>query len=138
MNCKARVAVIVGSNKDLEKAKKAVDILKSYGIEVDLKVLSAHRNPDELERYIKENDDKIDIYIAMAGLAAALPGVIASRTEKPVIGVPLGVGPLSGLDSLLSIVQMPKGVPVATVGIDIVENSAYLALRILKLAGRCS
>jgi len=138
MPCRGRVAVIVGSSKDLERARRAVEILEKEGVEVDVRVLSAHRNPKELERYIEENDKNIDIYIAMAGLAAALPGVIASRTEKPVIGVPLGVGPLSGLDSLLSIVQMPKGVPVATVGIDIAENAAYLALRILKLCGRCS
>jgi 5-(carboxyamino)imidazole ribonucleotide mutase len=138
VRCTGRVAVIVGSSKDLDNAERAVKILKENGVDIDLKVLSAHRNPEELENYIKENDEEIDIYIAMAGMSAALPGFIASRTEKPVIGVPLAVGPLSGLDALLSIVQMPKGVPVATVGIDMAENAAYLALRILKLCGRCS
>ena len=137
MKCRGSVGVIIGSNKDLEKAKRAVEILKSYGVGVELKVLSAHRNPEELESYLKESDARIDIYIAMAGLSAALPGFIASRTWKPVIGVPLAVGPLSGIDSLLSIVQMPRGVPIATVGIDMCENAAYLALRMLMLAGRC-
>ncbi len=138
MKCKAKVAIIVGSNKDIDIAKKAINILNGHGVNVDVKILSAHRNPDELEKYIKENDNEIDIYIAMAGLSAALPGFIASRTNRPVIGVPLAVGPLSGLDALLSIVQMPRGVPVATVGIGIAENAAYLALRILRLARRCS
>ncbi len=126
------VAIIVGSKRDLEYAEKAGKILRENGVSIDIKVLSAHRNPLELEEYIRSSRAKI--YIAMAGLAAHLPGFIASRTDKPVIGVPLNVK-LGGLDSLLSIVQMPKGVPVATVGIDNAENAAYLALRILKLMG---
>ena len=131
------MAIVVGSERDLDKANKAAEILKKESVEVDVKVLSAHRNPDELEKYIVDNDKDIDIYIAMAGLSAALPGFIASRTSKPVIGVPLAAGPLAGLDSLFSMVQMPRGVPVATVGIDNPENAAYLALRILHLCGRC-
>ncbi|GAB6147734.1 5-(carboxyamino)imidazole ribonucleotide mutase [Stetteria hydrogenophila] len=129
--CSGRVAVIVGSERDLEYAEKAAGILRDSGVEVEVRVLSAHRNPEELERYIRERDGEIDVYIAMAGLSAALPGFIASRTRKPVIGVPLPVGPLNGLDALLSIVQMPRGVPVATVGIGSAENAALLALRIL-------
>jgi len=128
--CKGKVAIIVGSKRDLEYAERAAKVLSEYDVSYDIKVLSAHRNPKELEEYIAKSD--VDIFIAMAGLAAHLPGFIASRSEKPVIGVPLNVA-LGGLDSLLSIVQMPKGVPVATVGINNPENAAYLAIRILKL-----
>jgi 5-(carboxyamino)imidazole ribonucleotide mutase len=126
------VSIIVGSKRDLEHAEKAEKILRDHGVSTEIKVLSAHRNPVELEKYIRSS--KAKIYIAIAGLAAHLPGFIASRTDKPVIGVPLNVM-LGGLDSLLSIVQMPKGIPVATVGIDNPENAAYLAIRILKLTG---
>lgn len=130
MPCKGRVAIIVGSERDLPHAEKALKILKENNVDVDIRVLSAHRTPKQLEEYIEKAD--VDVYIAMAGLAAHLPGFIASRTSKPVIGVPLNVA-LGGLDALLSIVQMPKGVPVATVGIDNAENAAYLALRIINL-----
>ncbi|ADM27118.1 5-(carboxyamino)imidazole ribonucleotide mutase [Ignisphaera aggregans DSM 17230] len=130
MPCKGKVAIIVGSQRDLPHAEKAAAVLKEHGIEYEIKVLSAHRNPKELEEYINVAD--VDLFIAMAGLAAHLPGFIASRTQKPVIGVPLNVA-LGGLDALLSIVQMPRGVPVATVGIDNAENAAYLAIRILRL-----
>ena len=128
--CKGKVAIIVGSKRDLEYAERAAKVLSEHGVGYDIRVLSAHRNPKELEEYIVKSD--ADIFIAMAGLAAHLPGFIASRSEKPVIGVPLNVA-LGGLDSLLSIAQMPKGVPVATVGINNPENAAYLAIRILKL-----
>lgn len=137
MRCSGRIAVVVGSERDREYAEKAAKILQEAGVMVDVRVLSAHRNPYELDEYIRQNDGSIDAYIAMAGLSAALPGYIASRSSKPVIGVPLPVGPLNGLDALLSIVQMPRGVPVATVGIGSAENAALLALRILRLAGRC-
>jgi len=128
--CKQKVAVIVGSKRDLPVAEKALKVLEEHGVEYEVRVLSAHRNPKELEEYIAESD--ASVFIAMAGLAAHLPGYIASRTDKPVIGVPLNVA-LGGLDSLLSIVQMPRGVPVATVGIDNAANAAYLAIRILSL-----
>jgi len=128
--CKQKVAVIVGSKRDLPVAEKAMKVLEGHGVEYEVRVLSAHRNPKELEEYIAESD--ASVFIAMAGLAAHLPGYIASRTDKPVIGVPLNVA-LGGLDSLLSIVQMPRGVPVATVGIDNAANAAYLAIRILNL-----
>ncbi|MCD6084559.1 MAG: 5-(carboxyamino)imidazole ribonucleotide mutase [Desulfurococcales archaeon] len=128
--CKQKVAVIVGSKRDLPVAEKAMKVLEGHGVEYEVRVLSAHRNPKELEEYIAESD--ASVFIAMAGLAAHLPGYIASRTNKPVIGVPLNVA-LGGLDSLLSIVQMPRGVPVATVGIDNAANAAYLAIRILNL-----
>ena len=111
-------------------AQKAVQILDEKGIKYDLQVISAHRQPDKLDEYIKKSD--CDVFIAIAGLSAALPGVIASKTKKPVIGVPVD-SKLGGLDALLSIVQMPKGVPVACVGIDNAQNAAFLALRILAL-----
>jgi 5-(carboxyamino)imidazole ribonucleotide mutase len=124
------VAVILGSASDKQIADKAVDVLSKSGVSYDLQVLSAHRNPDELDAYVKSSDAKV--FIAIAGLSAALPGVIAARTDKPVIGVPVSAK-LGGLDALLSIAQMPKGVPVACVGIDNGDNAAHMAVRILKL-----
>lgn len=124
------VAVILGSVSDQKIADKAIDVLSKNGISYELQILSAHRNPDELDAFIKKTDAKV--FIGIAGLSAALPGVIASKTEKPVIGVPVSAK-LGGLDALLSIVQMPKGVPVACVGIDNADNAAYLAIRILKV-----
>ncbi len=122
------VAVISGSKSDRPVVEKVLRVLAEKGVDHDERVLSAHRNPDELERYIKETDAKI--FIAVAGLSAALPGFIASRTERPVIGVPVSAK-LGGLDALLAISQMPPGVPVACVGIDSGENAALLALRML-------
>jgi 5-(carboxyamino)imidazole ribonucleotide mutase len=126
------VAVISGSRSDKPVVDKVLRVLEDKGVAFEEKVLSAHRNPDELDRYIKETDAKI--FIAVAGLSAALPGVIASRTDRPVIGVPVS-GKLGGLDALLAIAQMPPGVPVACVGIDNGENAAHLALRILRSKG---
>src|SRR5690606_8149110 len=103
--------------------------LKEEGVSFEHQVLSAHRNPQELEEFVSGTDARV--FIAVAGLSAALPGVIASRTHRPVIGVPVSAK-LGGLDALLSIVQMPPGVPVACVGIDNGENAALLAIRILK------
>ncbi|MHC1567820.1 MAG: 5-(carboxyamino)imidazole ribonucleotide mutase [Candidatus Syntropharchaeia archaeon] len=130
-----KVSVILGSKSDSEVAKKVVEVFEKEGIPYDLKVLSAHRNPEELDEYIKKCES--DVIIAIAGLSAALPGVIASKTDKPVIGVPVS-SKLMGLDALLSIVQMPPGVPVAAVGIDNGKNAALLAIRILKLIQACS
>ena len=124
------VAVIVGSETDKPIAEKTTKILDQLGLTYEVKVYSAHRNPKQLEEYIQKCEAKI--FIAIAGLSAHLHGFIASRTDKPVIGVPVNVK-LGGLDALLSIVQMPKGVPVACVGIDNGENAAWLAWRILKL-----
>jgi 5-(carboxyamino)imidazole ribonucleotide mutase len=122
------IAVISGSKSDRPVVEKVLRVLAEKGVDHDERVLSAHRNPDELVRYIKETDAKI--FIAVAGLSAALPGFIASRTERPVIGVPVSAK-LGGLDSLLAISQMPPGVPVACVGIDAGENAALLAVRML-------
>lgn len=128
-----KVAVIIGSKSDLEKGEEALKILREFGIESELKVFSAHRTPKELDEYLSSS--KAEVYIAIAGLSAALPGYIASRTLKPVIGVPKEVK-IGGLDSLLSIVQMPPGVPVACVGIDNAKNAALLAVEILALVDK--
>jgi len=125
------VAILSGSASDAAIVEKAAAVLAKNGITCDIKVISAHREPDRLEEYIKISDCKV--YIAIAGLSAALPGFIASRTERPVIGVPVSGKVMGGLDALLSIVQMPKGVPVACVGVDNGENAALLAIRILKV-----
>ena len=125
-----KISIIAGSTSDEDVYKKTEKVLTEKKIDYDLQILSAHRNPKELDNYIKNCDSLI--YIAVAGLSAALPGVIASKTNKPVIGVPVSAK-LNGLDALLSIVQMPPGVPVACVGIDRGENAAYLAIRILDL-----
>ena len=125
------VSIIAGSESDKDVYEKAEKVLKENNITYELKIISAHRDPEKLDDYLK--NCKSLVYIAVAGLSAALPGVIASKTEKPVIGVPVSAK-LGGLDSLLSIVQMPPGVPVACVGIDNAKNAAYLAIRILKLA----
>jgi 5-(carboxyamino)imidazole ribonucleotide mutase len=125
------VAVIMGSKSDQKIADKATNKLDEFEISYEVKILSAHRNLDELTKYVKSSN--VEIFIAIAGLAAHLPGVIASITTKPVIGVPVN-SKIGGLDALLSIVQMPKGVPVACVGIDNGENAAILAHRILSLS----
>ncbi len=122
------VAIISGSESDGQIAQRAAKVLGDAGVDYEMQVLSAHRNPRELDGYLSKSDAKV--FIAIAGLSAALPGVIASRTKKPVIGVPVS-SKLGGLDAMLSIAQMPKGVPVACVGIDNGENAAHLALRIL-------
>lgn len=128
------VAILMGSDSDLPTMKKAADILKSFEIPYEIKILSAHRTPDETISYTeKAKDNGIEIIIAGAGGAAHLPGVIAAKTPLPVIGVPMPSPLMNGLDSLLSIVQMPKGVPVATVGVGNAENAALLAVRILAL-----
>jgi 5-(carboxyamino)imidazole ribonucleotide mutase len=124
------VAVISGSTSDAEIVDKAVNVLKEFEVPHTCVVLSAHRNAKELDEYIAQTQAKV--IIAIAGLAAALPGVCASKFRGVVIGVPISAK-LGGLDALLSIVQMPSGIPVATVGIDNGKNAAYLAIRILAL-----
>jgi 5-(carboxyamino)imidazole ribonucleotide mutase len=127
----ADVAIISGSTSDSAITDKVRKVLDENRVTYDAQVISAHRDPDKLDAYIKKSEVKV--YIAIAGLSAALPGVIASKTDKPVIGVPVS-GTLNGLDALLAIAQMPKGVPVACVGVDNGENAAWLAIRILKLS----
>jgi 5-(carboxyamino)imidazole ribonucleotide mutase len=122
------ILIIVGSKSDMHIAEKVTRILKENNADYDLEISSAHREPQKVLELIKKKDYKV--YICIAGLSAALPGFVASQTDKPVIGVPVSAK-LGGLDALLSIAQMPKGVPVACVGIDNGENAAYLALRIV-------
>ena len=124
------VSLIIGSESDRPIGDKIRDLLRSFGVEVEYMVISAHRTPEELRKYVKES--RAEVFIAVAGLSAALPGAIVSATIKPVIGVPKEVK-LMGLDSLFSIVQMPPGVPVACVGVDNATNAAILAVEILAL-----
>ena len=131
-----KVAIILGSVSDFQKVKDACDYFSSLGVTFELRALSAHRTGKELEHYIKTNDKDINVYIAAAGKAAHLPGVIASQTIKPVIGIPIKSTSLDGMDALLSIVQMPPGVPVATVAIDASKNAAILACQILALSNK--
>ena len=130
-----KVAIIMGSTSDLGKVEPAVDILKNYGVEVKVRCLSAHRAHAGLSAFIEEcNSDGTEVIITAAGMAAALPGVVASQTVLPVIGVPLSGSVLDGMDALMSIVQMPSGIPVATVAINGSKNAAYLALQIMAVS----
>ncbi len=127
-----RVAVIMGSTSDLAKVEPGIEILKGYGVTVDVRCLSAHRAHAGLSAFIEEaNGNGTKVIIAAAGMAAALPGVVASQTVLPVIGVPISGSNLEGMDALLSIVQMPPGIPVATVAINGSKNAAHLALQII-------
>ncbi|MBU4314681.1 MAG: 5-(carboxyamino)imidazole ribonucleotide mutase [Actinobacteria bacterium] len=129
-----KVAIVMGSVSDETVMKKASDVLKEFGVAYEINVLSAHRMPNKTREFAKSAKDKgIEVIIAGAGKAAHLPGVIASYTTVPVIGVPIKASDLGGLDSLLSIVQMPSGVPVACMSIDGAKNAALLAIQILAL-----
>lgn len=133
MNNAIKVSLICGSASDLSLIRPAIELLKEFGIALEAKILSAHRTPRELADYVSELEERgFDIVIAACGKAAHLPGVVAAYCTLPVIGLPLSAS-LKGLDSLLSMVQMPRGVPVATVGIDSAENAALLAVEILAL-----
>ena len=127
-----RVAIIMGSVSDLPKVEPAIAVLKEYGVAADVRCLSAHRAHSGLSAFIEEaNNNGTEVIIAAAGMAAALPGVVASQTVLPVIGVPIHTKTLSGVDSLYSIVQMPGGIPVATVAINGGANAALLAAQII-------
>lgn len=127
-----KIGIVVGSKSDLPLIKSCEDTLDLYGIKYELKVLSAHRTPDETAEYARNAKTAgICLIIAGAGMAAHLAGVIAAHTTLPVIGIPIKSGDLGGLDSLLSIAQMPPGVPVATVAVNGAENAAHLAAQIL-------
>jgi 5-(carboxyamino)imidazole ribonucleotide mutase len=132
---KPLVGIIMGSDSDLPIMSKSVDVLKEFDIPFEVKILSAHRTPDEHSEWTKSARERgIRVIIAAAGGAAHLPGVTAGNTTLPVIGVPIKTKSLEGMDSLLSIVQMPGGVPVATVAIDGAKNAALLAVQILGVA----
>jgi phosphoribosylaminoimidazole carboxylase PurE protein len=129
-----RVGIIMGSKSDMEEMEKAGKVLEERGIRYEVRVMSAHRDPDTVAEYCKNARMRgLRVIIAGAGLAAALPGVAAAHTDLPVIGVPLSsrLSALGGLDAVLSIVQMPPGVPVACVGLDNARNAGHLAARIL-------
>jgi 5-(carboxyamino)imidazole ribonucleotide mutase len=122
-----KIQIIMGSSSDLPVAEKAKAIFEDFKISYDLKVASAHRTPELLKKIVEKSD--ADIFIGIAGLSAALPGTIAAHTIKPVIGVP--VSGTVNLDAILSIIQMPPGIPVGAVGLDRGENAALLAIEIL-------
>lgn len=129
-----KVAVIMGSDSDLSVMKDAVNVLNQFGIAHEVKILSAHRTPDETIQFAKNAErNNLKIIIAAAGGAAHLPGVISALTNLPVIGVPIKTKSFNGMDSLLSIVQMPSGIPVATMAVDGSKNAAILACKILAL-----
>ena len=128
------ILFIIGSESDREQVAPAIDLMKQKTLSFELHVFSAHRNLPELVAFLKEKQGEYRVVIAAAGLSAALPGVVASQVDLPVIGVPLVAGNLAGIDALLSILQLPKGTPVATMGIGKqgVLNAVHLADRILK------
>lgn len=129
-----RVAVIMGSDSDLPVLKSCIGILRDFNIDAEVMVCSAHRTPDRAAEFARNAErNGFDVIIAAAGKAAHLPGVLASYTPLPVIGIPIKSSTMDGLDSLLSIVQMPSGIPVATVAVDGSENAALLAVQILSL-----
>jgi len=125
-----KILIVSGSKSDEHIIKKITDVLDEFGVEYKCEVASAHRNPAKVEKLVKTTF--ADVIIAVAGLSAALPGVIAAHTLTPVIGVPVSAK-LDGMDALLSIVQMPPGIPVAAVGIDNGKNAALLSLQIIAL-----
>ncbi|EGV49983.1 5-(carboxyamino)imidazole ribonucleotide mutase [Candidatus Endoriftia persephone] len=130
------VAVLMGSDSDLPVMQSTLDVLRALAIPYEVKITSAHRTPDTTHTYVKDADQRgCAVFIAAAGLAAHLAGAVSAATLKPVIGVPLDAGPLKGMDSLLSTVQMPGGIPVATVAIGKAgaKNAAYLASQIMAL-----
>lgn len=129
-----KVALVMGSDSDFPALTGCIRILKSYGVEVDVNVISAHRTPEAAKEFASHAaENGFEVIIAAAGKAAHLPGVLAAFTTLPVIGVPIKASTLDGLDALLAIVQMPKGIPVATVAIDGADNAAILAVEMLSL-----
>ncbi|MEG2584443.1 MAG: 5-(carboxyamino)imidazole ribonucleotide mutase [Oscillospiraceae bacterium] len=131
----AKVAIVMGSNSDLPVVKGAINQLKSFGVEYEAHVISAHRTPYQAEEFAKHaKENGVKVIIAAAGKAAHLGGVIAAYTTLPVIALPIKSSLMDGLDSLLSMVQMPSGIPVATVAVDGADNAGILAVQMLALA----
>ena len=126
-----KIAEVMGSKSDLPKLESGIALIKEFGVEVAVRVLSAHRTPVELTKFLEDIKDDTDVIIAAAGKAAHLPGVVAAKTVTPVVGLPIKSSTMDGLDSLLSMVQMPGGIPVATVTIDSGLNAALMALEII-------
>jgi len=134
---KPLVAIIMGSDSDASTLKDACDILKEFKVPFETKIVSAHRTPEMMQTYSKSAARRgIKVIVAGAGGAAHLPGMVASLTTLPVIGVPVAKGTLKGLDALLSIAQMPKGIPVACVAVDNSANAGLLAVRILATSNK--
>lgn len=130
------VSIIMGSKSDYEVMKSCSDTLEAFGVDYEMIISSAHRSPERTKEYVKNAEKKgAQVFIAAAGMAAHLAGVLASKTVKPIVGVPMSASALNGIDALLSTVQMPAGMPVATVAIGKAGaiNSAYLAMQILAL-----
>lgn len=131
----AKVGIVTGSISDKAIVEKVTTVLDEFGVVWEWNVLSAHRTPNKVAQYAHQAEERgVQVLIGIAGLAAALPGVLAGHSILPIIGVPGNGGPLNGVDALHSIVQMPPGIPVATVGIGNGKNAAYLAVHILALA----
>lgn len=129
-----KVAVIMGSDSDLPVVEKCINTLKEYGVPTEVHVYSAHRTPDKVREFCsKARENDFGVIIAAAGKAAHLAGACAAQTTLPIIGIPVKSSTLDGLDALLSTVQMPSGLPVATVAIDGAQNAALLALQILSI-----
>lgn len=130
----AKVAIVMGSQSDMPVVEKAIKTLKDFNVEVEAMVCSAHRTPERAAEFSRDaRKNGVDVIIAAAGKAAHLPGVLAAFTTLPVIGLPIKSSLMDGLDSLLSIVQMPSGVPVATVAVNGAENAAILAIQMMSL-----
>ena len=130
----AFVAILMGSDSDLPVMQSTVEVLKSFGVDYEVRITSAHRTPEDTRHYVSDADARgCAVFIAAAGMAAHLAGAVAAHTLKPVIGVPIDAGPLQGFDALLSTVQMPGGIPVASVAIGKAgaKNAGYLAVQIL-------
>ena len=133
----AKVAIVMGSNSDLPLVKGAIDKLKQFGVEYEARVISAHRTPQAAEEFAKGAEDRgVSVIIAAAGKAAHLGGVIAAYTTLPVIALPIKSSLMDGLDSLLSMVQMPSGIPVATVAVNGADNAGILAVQMLALSDK--
>ena len=129
-----KAAIVMGSDSDFPIMKPAIDLLKEFGVEVEVTVASAHRTPDRVRHFVHQaRQSGADVFIAAAGMAAHLAGVIASYTTKPVIGVPISSEPFRGLDALLATVQMPSGVPVATMAVNGAKNAALFAIEIFSV-----
>ena len=129
-----KVGILMGSKSDYDVVKQAIDVLKEFGVETEVRIISAHRTPDEADEYASTARDRgLGVIIAAAGKAAHLGGVLAARTTLPIIGLPIQTYMMGGLDSLLSIVQMPQGVPVASVGVGAGLNAGLLAVQMLAI-----
>lgn len=137
MSNKIHVGIIMGSDSDLPVMQKAADVCKEFGIGYEIKILSAHRTPEQHAEYSKTAAERgLKVIIAAAGMAAHLPGVTAAQTILPVIGVPMKGKSFEGMDALLSIVQMPPGIPVATVAVDGAKNAGILAIQIIAVGDK--